>query len=28
KLLDEKISQRLDKFAQSLVENTQKLRGV
>jgi FMN reductase len=27
KLLDEKLSQRLDQFAQSLVENTQKLRG-
>jgi len=27
KLLDEKLSQRFDKFAQSLVENTQKLRG-
>lgn len=28
KLLDEKLSQRLDKFAESLVENTQKIRGV
>jgi len=28
KLLDEKLSQRLDQFAQSLVENTRKLRGV
>lgn len=28
KLLDEKLSQRLDGFAQSLVENTRKLRGV
>lgn len=28
KLLDEKLSQRLDEFAQSLVENTRKLRGV
>jgi FMN reductase len=28
KLLDEKISQRLDAFAQSLYENTRKLRGV
>lgn len=28
KILDEKLSQRLDKFAQSLVENTRKLRGV
>lgn len=28
KLLDEKLSQRLDKFAESLVENTRKLRGV
>ncbi len=28
KLLDEKLSQRFDKFAQSLVENTSKLRGV
>ncbi len=28
KILDEKLSQRLDKFAQSLVENTKKLRGV
>ena len=27
KLLDEKLSQRFDQFAQSLVENTQKLRG-
>ena len=27
KLLDEKLSQRFDKFAQSLVENTSKLRG-
>lgn len=28
KLLDEKLSQRFDEFAQSLVENTRKLRGV
>jgi FMN reductase len=28
KMLDEKLSQRLDDFAQSLVENTRKLRGV
>ncbi|MEM9923608.1 MAG: NADPH-dependent FMN reductase [Cyanobacteria bacterium P01_D01_bin.50] len=28
KLLDEKLSQRLDKFAESLVENTRKLRGI
>lgn len=28
KLLDEKVSQRFDEFAQSLVENTQKLRGI
>ncbi len=28
KLLDEKLSQRFDKFAQSLVENTCKLRGL
>ncbi|MDJ0771905.1 MAG: NADPH-dependent FMN reductase [Mastigocoleus sp. MO_167.B18] len=28
KLLDEKLSQRFDKFAQSLVENTSKLRGI
>jgi FMN reductase len=28
KLLDEKLSQRLDQFAQSLVDNTRKLRGV
>jgi FMN reductase len=28
KLLDEKLAQRFDSFAQSLVENTQKLRGV
>ncbi|MBW4595106.1 MAG: NAD(P)H-dependent oxidoreductase [Brasilonema angustatum HA4187-MV1] len=28
KLVDEKLSQRLDQFAQSLVENTRKLRGV
>ncbi|MBE9199759.1 MULTISPECIES: NADPH-dependent FMN reductase [unclassified Nodularia (in: cyanobacteria)] len=28
KLLDEKLSERFDKFAQSLVENTRKLRGV
>jgi FMN reductase len=28
KLLDENLSQRFDKFAQSLVENTRKLRGV
>jgi NAD(P)H-dependent FMN reductase len=28
KLLDEKLSQRFDQFAQSLVENTCKLRGV
>ena len=28
KLLDEKLSERLDKFAQSLVDNTRKLRGV
>ena len=28
KLLDEKLSQRFDEFAMSLVENTQKLRGV
>lgn len=28
KLLDEKLSERFDQFAQSLVENTQKLRGV
>ena len=28
KLLDEKLSQRLDEFAQSLVDNTRKLRGV
>lgn len=27
KLLDEKLSQRLDKFTQSLVENTRRLRG-
>jgi FMN reductase len=27
KLLDEKLSQRFDQFAQSLVENTRKLRG-
>ncbi len=28
KLLDEKLSQRFDQFAQSLVENTRKLRGI
>ena len=28
KLLDEKLSQRFDEFAQSLVDNTRKLRGV
>ena len=28
KLLDDKLSQRFDKFAQSLVDNTRKLRGV
>lgn len=28
KLLDEKLSQRFDKFAESLVDNTRKLRGV
>lgn len=28
KILDEKIAQRFDEFAQSLVENTRKLRGV
>ncbi len=28
KLLDEKLSQRFDAFAQSLVENTRKLRGI
>jgi FMN reductase len=28
KLLDDKLSQRFDEFAQSLVENTRKLRGV
>jgi FMN reductase len=28
KLLDQKLSQRFDSFAQSLVENTQKLRGL
>ncbi|MBE9095606.1 NADPH-dependent FMN reductase [Tychonema sp. LEGE 07203] len=28
KLLDEKLSERFDEFAKSLVENTQKLRGV
>ncbi|MBE9177774.1 NAD(P)H-dependent oxidoreductase [Oculatella sp. LEGE 06141] len=28
KILDENLSKRLDQFAQSLVENTQKLRGV
>lgn len=28
KLLDEKLSERLDQFARSLVENTRKLRGV
>ncbi|HLO48524.1 MAG TPA: NADPH-dependent FMN reductase [Kamptonema sp.] len=28
KLLDEKLSQRLDQFAHSLVENTRKLRGI
>ncbi|WP_016950304.1 NADPH-dependent FMN reductase [Anabaena sp. PCC 7108] len=28
KLLDEKVSQRFDQFAQSLVDNTRKLRGV
>lgn len=28
KLVDEKLSQRFDQFAQSLVENTRKLRGV
>ncbi|MFQ4142181.1 NADPH-dependent FMN reductase [Chlorogloeopsis sp. ULAP02] len=28
KLLDEKLSQRFDQFAQSLVDNTRKLRGV
>jgi FMN reductase len=28
KILDEKISQRFDEFAQSLVDNTRKLRGV
>ncbi|MDY7015084.1 MAG: NADPH-dependent FMN reductase [Cyanobacteriota bacterium] len=28
KLLDDKLSQRLDRFAESLVENTRKLRGV
>lgn len=28
KILDEKVSQRFDQFAQSLVENTRKLRGV
>lgn len=28
KLLDEKLSQRFDQFAESLVENTRKLRGV
>jgi FMN reductase len=28
KLLDEKLSKRFDQFAESLVENTRKLRGV
>ena len=28
KLVDEKLSQRLDVFAQSLVDNTRKLRGI
>jgi FMN reductase len=28
KILDEKLSQRFDQFAQSLVENTRKLRGL
>jgi FMN reductase len=28
KLSDEKLSQRLDQFARSLVDNTRKLRGV
>ena len=28
KLLDEKLSERFDKFAQSLVENTRKIRGI
>ncbi len=28
KLLDEKISQRFDRFAQSLVDNTRKIRGI
>lgn len=28
KILDEKLSQRFDQFAQSLIENTRKLRGV
>lgn len=28
KILDEKLSQRFDQFAQSLVENTRKLRGI
>jgi FMN reductase len=28
KLLDEKLSQRLDQFAQSLIDSTRKLRGV
>jgi NAD(P)H-dependent FMN reductase len=28
KLLDEKLSQRFDQFAQSLVDNTRKLRGI
>ena len=28
KLVDEKLNERFDKFAQSLVENTRKLRGV
>jgi FMN reductase len=28
KIIDEKLSQRLDQFSQSLVENTRKLRGV
>jgi FMN reductase len=27
KILDEKLSERFDKFAQSLVENTRKIRG-
>ncbi|MCY7277034.1 MAG: NADPH-dependent FMN reductase, partial [Phormidesmis sp. CAN_BIN44] len=28
KLLDEKLAERFDRFAQSLVDNTRKIRGV